>query len=208
MGLKTGLVGALVGLLGASCMATTPANATIWADLDSKEVSGKNDGIDNVWVTKDGRTQRLRNPNAAMPLKGKPKSAPMETARMTIEGEIYYSKIFNNDVAKERAWALSDEDLGEAAKAWASSTAERNIGNCPLGKKYYERRSGVSFFGIKLGKGSKTWSGCLTDGEAAAAGAGTTTYSPSYAPPVQTYQPTPQYCYGSSFGGTFSASCY
>ena len=75
---------------------------------------------------------------------------------------------------------------------------------CPPGKKYYERRSGVAFFGIKLGKGKKTWSGCLTDGEAAAAGAGTTTHTPAYVPPVKTYQS----CYGSTYGNSFSMNCY
>ena len=151
MGLKTGLAGALVGLLGASCMATTPAHSTIWADLDTKEVSGKNDGIDNVWVTKDGRTQRLRNPNAAMPLKGKSESAPLETAKMTIEGEKYYSKLYANDVAREKAFDLSGKNH---AKGWAT----RNSGGCPPGTSRYRTKG---LFGL----GARDI-GCMTAYEA------------------------------------------
>ena len=151
MELKTGLVGALLGLLGASCMATTPANSTIWADLDAKEVSGKNDGIDNLWVTKAGRTQRLRNPNAAMPLKGKTKSAPLETAKMTAEGEKYYSKIFSNDIAREKAFSLSEKNQ---AKGWAT----RNSGGCPPGTSHYRTKG---LFGL----GARDI-GCMTAYEA------------------------------------------
>ena len=151
MELKTGLVGALLGLLGASCMATTPANSTIWADLDAKEVSGKNDGIDNLWVTKAGRTQRLRNPNAAMPLKGKTKSAPLETAKMTAEGEKYYSKIFSNDIAREKAFSLSEKNQ---AKGWATRTS----GGCPPGTSHYRTKG---LFGL----GARDI-GCMTAYEA------------------------------------------
>ena len=45
------------------------------------------------------------------------------------------------------------------------------------GKTYYERTYDLAWFGIKLSS-KKTWQGCLTDGEAAVAGAGATTYTP------------------------------
>jgi len=75
------------------------------------------------------------------------------------------------------------------------------------GKTYYERTGGVSFLGIPLSK-TVEWSGCLTDGEAAMAGAGTTTYSQPYRPPTPVYQP-PRTCYGTATGyGTYTGTCY
>jgi len=75
------------------------------------------------------------------------------------------------------------------------------------GKTYYERTSGVSFLGIPISK-QVVWSGCLTDGEAAMAGAGTTTYSQPYRPPTSVYQP-PRTCYGTATGyGTYTGTCY
>ena len=59
------------------------------------------------------------------------------------------------------------------------------------GKTYYERTSGLSWFGIKLSS-KKEWQGCLTDAEAAQSGAGGTTYTPvNPRPPVN--------CYGSGY---------
>ena len=37
-----------------------PIMATIWADLDAKEVSSKNDEMNVIFVAREGRTQRLR----------------------------------------------------------------------------------------------------------------------------------------------------
>lgn len=88
--------------------------------------------------------------------------------------------------------APQENSTSSGTPFWAtpSREAERLDENgCPPGKKYYERREGISFFGIKMGEGKLTWSGCLTDGEAAGSGAGSTTYSPLYVPPVPTYQP-------------------
>jgi hypothetical protein len=84
-------------------------------------------------------------------------------------------------------------DLGY--RVFQGSTGGTSGEGCPPGTSYYERREGAALFGIKLGEGKLTWSGCLTDGEAAAAGAGTTTYSRPYFPPVPTYQaPLPIRC--------------
>ena len=73
------------------------------------------------------------------------------------------------------------------------------------GKTYYERTSGLSWFGIKLSN-KKEWQGCLTDAEAAQSGAGGTTYTPvNPRPPVN--------CYGSGYatgGKSFNTktTCY
>ena len=142
---------AVVVLAGISLGMSNPANATIWADLDAKEVSGKNDGIDNVWVTKGGRTQRLLNTNASMPLKGKAKSTSIETAKMTTDGEKYYSKLFTNDIAREKAFDLSEKNH---AKGWAT----RNSGGCPEGTSRYRTKG---LFGL----GARDI-GCMTAYEA------------------------------------------
>ena len=87
-------------------------------------------------------------------------------------------------------------------------TAETPQARCAAqGKTYYERTSGSSFFGIPVSK-QVVWSGCLSDAEAAMAGAGTTTYSQPYRPPTPAYQP-PRTCYGTATGyGTYTGTCY
>ena len=106
----------------------------------------------------------------------------------------------------EDTWRLGTEAQGDYAFSGFDYIKVDTASRCPAGTRYYEQRQGVSFFGIKLGKGTKTWSGCLTDGEAAIAGAGTTTHTPIHTPSARSYQPAT--CYGTSYGNTFSASCY
>lgn len=73
------------------------------------------------------------------------------------------------------------------------------------GKTYYERTSGLSWFGITLSN-KKEWQGCLTDAEAVQAGAGTTTYKP-------VNPRSPVNCYGSGYatgGNSYNTktTCY
>ena len=125
-------------VLGASFIAANPSNATIWADLDTKEVMGKNDGIEGVYVTRQGRTQNMRNPNVAFPLKGKTNSKRLATALMANEGEEYYFKLYENDIARERAFELGSTNY---AKGWATGGS----GGCPPGKQFYRTKR---LFGI------------------------------------------------------------
>jgi hypothetical protein len=72
------------------------------------------------------------------------------------------------------------------------------------GKRYYERTQGTTFLGIPVSS-RVVWSGCLTDGEAAMSGAGSTQYSQPYVAPAPTYQaPRPIYC-STQYGRT---SCF
>tara|TARA_B100000475_G_scaffold184463_1_gene152733 strand:- start:666 stop:1223 length:558 start_codon:yes stop_codon:yes gene_type:complete len=143
---------AAAAVLGASFIAANPANATIWADLDAKEVMGKNDGIEDVYVTRQGRTQKMRNPNAAFPLKGKIKSKKFETAKMTKEGEKYYLKLYSDDIAREKAFALGDKNRAPDGQNPGAA------GGCPPGKQFYRTKG---LFGI----GARDL-GCMTAYEA------------------------------------------
>jgi hypothetical protein len=80
------------------------------------------------------------------------------------------------------------------------SIASGGSDRCPVGTRYYERREGATFFGIKLGEGNLVWSGCLTDGEAAMSGAGTTNYSQPYR--------APRNCSSSLIGNQVFTNCY
>ena len=90
------------------------------------------------------------------------------------------------DVGKEncslpaRAFSPSNASPPSASTANERPTDGASVatwqGYCnSQGKTYYERTSGLSWFGIKLSN-KKEWQGCLTDAEAAQSGAGTTTY--------------------------------
>jgi hypothetical protein len=51
-----------------------------------------------------------------------------------------------------------------------SNLAQESNNRCPTGKRYYELEEGVTFFGIRVGKPKVSWSGCLSDYEAAQMG--------------------------------------
>lgn len=74
-------------------MSTIPnANASIYADVDKRTVTGINDGLEKVFVTKNGITYSFSNAKAGTPpgTKGMARSKKL-TVQMNKKGASYYS---------------------------------------------------------------------------------------------------------------------
>ncbi len=142
-----------VRLLSLLLLGSTPGFATIWADLDSETVTGRNDGVEDVFITKEGRSVRIRHKAAADPLKGEDETKRQKTVRMTSAGKEYYLKEFKKDIAREKAFRLGDQNrLSDTEyEAW------QRRGDCPPGKNQYRK---TALFGLI--KGRKI---CLSDYE-------------------------------------------
>ena len=116
--------------------------------------------------------------------------------------------------AEECDWSISDDCEDDSSPAVAKAPNATKVAwqeKCAAeGKRYYERAQGTTFLGIPVTR-KVTWQGCLTDGEAAMAGMGTTQHTqvrapqaPQYSAP-QSWNPNRTRICNTSYGVT---SCY
>ena len=142
---------AAAAVIGGSCISSLPVKATIWADLNNKTVLGKNDNITDVYITFNGKTQRVKHVDAALPVDNSTALGKTQNAAMTQPGYEYYMTIFKRDVDREKAFNLGDQNQ------WRGG-ASRASGSCPSGTREYQKSA---LFGLIKGKTM-----CLSDYEA------------------------------------------
>lgn len=218
---------AALALAAALLTSSSPSKASMTLQLYDSKVVFRNDGLNTVgvhvnecqdssqmlWIDDSVKKPFAANTDGyeySYPLDEGGFSPAIKKAMSKLKTWIKLSTAEKVKAADPSSRAALKEALAEKCVIKQTSQPVRqpepqlDANGCPPGKKYYERREGTTFFGIKLGEGKLTWSGCLTDGEAAAAGAGTTTYSQPVAP-IQNYQyPRPIRCV-TQYGVT---SCY
>ena len=73
-------------MIVSSFTSSLPVRATIWANLNDKTVLGKNDNISDVYITFDGKTQRVKHVDAALPVDNSTAIGKTQTASMTQPG--------------------------------------------------------------------------------------------------------------------------
>ena len=73
MGIKAGVIGALVSVLGSSCLAAPSTKASVIVDFDTKKVTRMNDGIPVLIVKENGKYSNTNDFDQSNPA-GKGKS--------------------------------------------------------------------------------------------------------------------------------------
>ena len=117
---------AAAAVIGGSCISSLPVKATIWADLNNKTVLGKNDNITDVYITFNGKTQRVKHVDAALPVDNSTTAGKTQTASMTEPGFEYYMTIFKRDLDREKAFKLGDQNQWQGRNSNSSPKHRAN----------------------------------------------------------------------------------